>query len=65
MINNTIAPELLRSKLDASQQREIDLFLQTLDGTPDKSKLGANAMLGVSMCVCKASAAKRGLPLYK
>lgn len=65
VINNTIAPELLKSKLDVNQQREIDLFLQTLDGTPDKSKLGANVMLGISMAVCKAAAAKRGLPLYR
>ncbi|XP_014216442.1 enolase-like [Copidosoma floridanum] len=64
-INNVIAPELLKSKLCVNQQREIDLLLQNLDGTPDKSKLGVNAILGVSMACCKASAAKRGLPLYR
>ncbi|XP_058808197.1 enolase-like [Phymastichus coffea] len=64
-INNTIAPELLKSKLEVNQQREIDLLLQSLDGTPDKSKLGRNAMLGVSVACCKAAAAKRGLPLYR
>ncbi|XP_011495512.1 PREDICTED: alpha-enolase-like [Ceratosolen solmsi marchali] len=64
-INNRIAPEILKSKLEVNQQREIDLLMQTLDGTPNKSKLGANAILGVSIACCKASAAKRGLPLYR
>ncbi len=36
-----------------------------LDGTENKSKLGANAILGVSLAVCKAGAAKKGVPLYK
>jgi len=36
-----------------------------LDGTENKSKLGANAILGVSLAVCKAGAAKKGIPLYK
>ena len=36
-----------------------------LDGTPNKSKLGANAILGVSLAVCRAGAAKKGVPLYK
>ena len=36
-----------------------------LDGTPNKAKLGANAILGVSLAVCRAGAAKKGVPLYK
>lgn len=48
-----------------TQQREIDEFMLRLDGTENKSKLGANAILGVSLAVCKAGAAENGLPLYK
>jgi enolase len=49
-----IAPELLG--LDATDQREIDALLLELDGTDDKSNLGANALLGVSLAVAKAAA---------
>ncbi|KOC59564.1 Enolase [Habropoda laboriosa] len=64
-INNTITPELLKSNLEVTQQTDIDNLLLKLDGTPNKSKLGANALLGVSLAVCKAGAAKKGVPLYK
>ncbi|CAH0555936.1 unnamed protein product [Brassicogethes aeneus] len=64
-INKIIAPELLKSGLEVTQQTEIDCFMNKLDGTENKSKLGANAILGVSLAVCKAGAAKRGIPLYK
>jgi enolase len=50
---------------DASDQRGIDAELLTLDGTPNKAKLGANAILGVSLAVAKASANSFGLPLYR
>ena len=50
---------------DASDQRGIDAELLTLDGTPNKSKLGANAILGVSLAVAKASANSFGMPLYR
>ncbi|MBT6060906.1 MAG: phosphopyruvate hydratase [Anaerolineae bacterium] len=50
---------------DASEQREIDLTLIALDGTPNKARLGANALLGVSLAVAKASANSLGLPLYR
>jgi enolase len=50
--------------MDASDQRALDEKLVTLDGTPNKSKLGANAILGVSIAVAKAAAADRGIPLY-
>jgi len=64
-INNIIAGELLKCGLEVTQQTEIDNLLLKLDGTPNKAKLGANAILGVSLAVCKAGAAKKGLPLYK
>ncbi len=49
---------------DAEDQRDIDLAMIALDGTENKSRLGANAILGVSLAVAKASADARGLPLY-
>ncbi|UCB44776.1 MAG: phosphopyruvate hydratase [Spirochaetota bacterium] len=62
-INDEIAPELL--SYDASLQADIDGIMLELDGTPNKGKLGANAILGVSMACAKASAAELGLPLYR
>ena len=59
----TIAPALLG--LDASDQAGIDVILIELDGTPNKSKLGANAILGVSLACAHASAASVDLPLYR
>ncbi|MBO9498451.1 MAG: phosphopyruvate hydratase [Novosphingobium sp.] len=50
--------------LDAEDQREIDLAMIALDGTDNKGRLGANAILGISMAVAKAAANARGLPLY-
>ena len=50
---------------DAEDQRRIDALLIDLDGTPNKSRLGANAILGVSLAVAKAAAVAAGLPLYK
>ena len=51
--------------MDASNQKELDYAMIELDGTETKSKLGANAILGVSMAAMKASAIEAGLPLYK
>src|SRR2546425_2414073 len=62
-VNAKIAPELIG--LDPRDQEAIDALLIELDGTPNKSKLGANAMLGVSMAVAKAAAEASGLPLYR
>lgn len=62
-IREEIAPHL-RGK-DASQQREIDRLMLDLDGTPNKSRLGANAILGVSMAAARASANALKLPLYR
>jgi enolase len=53
------------SGLDAEDQRRLDRLLIDLDGTPNKSRLGANAILGVSLAAAKAAAASSGLPLYK
>ncbi|MCH8685237.1 phosphopyruvate hydratase [Pedomonas mirosovicensis] len=51
--------------LDAEDQVQIDEIMLGLDGTPNKSRLGANAILGVSLAVAKAAAESRGLPLYR
>jgi len=53
------------SGLDAEDQAKVDLMMTELDGTPDKSRLGANAILGVSLAVAKAAAGAAGLPLYR
>jgi enolase len=58
-----IGPELLG--FEASEQRLVDAALIDLDGTPDKSKFGANAVLGVSLAVAKAAAASAELPLFR
>ena len=62
-VNNEIAEELLG--LDATDQRIVDQTLIALDGTPNKAKLGANAILGASLAVAHAAAAAMGLPLYQ
>ena len=62
-INSIIRPALLNK--DASKQEEIDNLLIKLDGSSNKSNLGANAILAVSLAVAKASASSLGLPLYK
>ncbi|MCE2474900.1 MAG: phosphopyruvate hydratase [Alphaproteobacteria bacterium] len=51
--------------LDAMDQRTLDDALNTLDGTPDKSRLGANALLGVSLAAARAAARSQGVPLYR
>jgi len=64
-VNNIIAPELIKECLDPVEQNKIDDLMLKLDGTDNKNKLGANAILGVSMAVCKAGAAHKGVPLYR
>lgn len=61
-VNTIIAPEVVG--IDVSRQVDIDQIMIDLDGTPNKGKLGANAILGVSMAVAKAAADYLGLPLY-
>ena len=62
MVNSEIFEAIVG--LDAEDQRDIDMTMITLDGTENKSRLGANAILGVSLAVAKAAADARGLPLY-
>jgi len=62
-VNDIIAPELLG--YDVADQAGVDEYLITLDGTPNKAKLGANALLAVSMAVAKAAAEEANLPLYR
>src|SRR6185503_14119744 len=62
-VNGVIAAALFG--WDAAEQKAIDAELLSLDGTPNKSKLGANAILGVSLAVAKAAANSLGLPLYR
>ncbi|MBI3139697.1 MAG: phosphopyruvate hydratase [Sphingobacteriales bacterium] len=62
-VNDIIAPELLG--YDVADQAGVDEFMIQLDGTPNKGKLGANALLAVSMAVAKAAAEEASLPLYR
>jgi enolase len=62
-VNETLRPELLG--VDALDQVSVDRLLIELDGTENKSKLGANALLGVSLAVAHAAAESTGLPLYR
>ena len=62
-VNEIIAPEVLG--MDATAQEEIDALMIELDGTPNKKKLGANAILGVSLATAKAAADSAQLPLYR
>lgn len=61
-IKKIISPEI--EEKDSTKQREIDELMIRLDGTKNKSKLGANAILPVSIAVCRAGAADQGIPLY-
>jgi enolase len=62
-VNEIIAPAL--AEMDALEQAAVDRELLSLDGTPNKSRLGANAILGVSLAVAHAAADSLGLPLYR
>ena len=62
-VNEIIAPEVLG--MDASMQEELDQLMIELDGTPNKKKLGANAILGVSLAAAKAAADSACMPLYR
>jgi enolase len=62
-VNKVIAPEVLG--MDAMAQEELDKYLCEIDGTANKNKLGANAILGVSLATAKAAAASVDLPLYR
>ena len=64
-VNEIIGPALIKSGLKVTDQDTIDDFLKKLDGTPNKSKLGANAIVGVSVAVAKAGAGEKNVPLYQ
>jgi enolase len=61
-VNGEIAEELVG--MDAEDQRDVDMAMIALDGTENKSRIGANAILGTSLAIAKAAADARGLPLY-
>jgi enolase len=63
-VNTVIGPALLKEDFDCKDQSKIDEFLIKMDGTENKTNLGANAILGVSLAVAKAGAAQKGVPLY-
>jgi enolase len=58
-VNDVIGPALIKANIDVKDQSKVDELLNQLDGTPNKTKLGANAILGVSMAVAKAAAAEK------
>ncbi|KAH8491809.1 hypothetical protein H0E87_021420 [Populus deltoides] len=62
-VNNFLGPKLLG--VDVRNQADVDAIMLDIDGTPNKAKLGANAILGVSLSVCRAGAGAKGVPLYK
>merc|ERR1719324_1639846 len=62
-VNDVLAKEL--EGMSVLDQKVLDDKMIAIDGTPNKSKLGANAILGVSMAACKAAAIAKGVPLYK
>ena len=64
-VNSVIGPHLIGKNIDVTRQDEVDQLMLDLDGTENKTKLGANAILGVSLAVCKAGAAHKGVPLYR
>lgn len=64
-VNKIIGPALIEKNIDVTKQADVDKIMLDLDGTENKSKLGANAILGVSLAVCKAGAAHKGVPLYR
>uniref|UniRef100_V5IFE2 Enolase n=1 Tax=Ixodes ricinus TaxID=34613 RepID=V5IFE2_IXORI len=64
-VNKVIAPQLIAKNFDVREQFQIDEFMIELDGTENKGNLGANAILGVSLAVCRAGAAQKGVPVYR
>ncbi|RMZ80591.1 hypothetical protein DV738_g2717, partial [Chaetothyriales sp. CBS 135597] len=63
-VNNIIGPKVIEKNIDPADQTTLDKFLIELDGTENKTNLGANAILGVSLAFAKAGAAQKGVPLY-
>jgi len=63
-VNKTLGPALIKENIDCKDQTKVDEFLNKLDNSTNKTNLGANAILGVSLAVAKAGAAEKGVPLY-
>uniref|UniRef100_A0A3B3HB54 phosphopyruvate hydratase n=1 Tax=Oryzias latipes TaxID=8090 RepID=A0A3B3HB54_ORYLA len=64
-VNDTLAPALIESGISVVEQEQLDNMMIEMDGTEHKSKFGANAILGVSLAICKAGAAEKDIPLYR
>ncbi|KAG8434422.1 hypothetical protein GDO86_012697 [Hymenochirus boettgeri] len=64
-VNEFLGPALCTQDVTVVEQEKIDNLMLEMDGTENKSKFGANAILGVSLAVCKAGAAEKGVPLYR
>ncbi|XP_041316178.1 alpha-enolase isoform X2 [Pyrgilauda ruficollis] len=64
-VNEFLATALCTQNVNVVEQEKIDKLMLEMDGTENKSKFGANAILGVSLAVCKAGAAEKGVPLYR
>lgn len=65
-VENVLGPALINAHFDvATDLSKIDVLLREVDGSKDKSKLGANAILGISMACARAGAAAQGVPLYE
>ncbi|XP_004550855.3 gamma-enolase isoform X1 [Maylandia zebra] len=64
-INDTLGPALIQSGISVLEQEKLDNVMIEMDGTDNKSKFGANSILGVSLAICKAGAAEKGVPLYR
>uniref|UniRef100_A0A4W5NVN5 phosphopyruvate hydratase n=1 Tax=Hucho hucho TaxID=62062 RepID=A0A4W5NVN5_9TELE len=64
-INDTLAPALIASGISVVEQEQLDNTMIEMDGTENKSQFGANAILGVSLAICKAGAAEKEVPLYR
>jgi len=64
-VNKVLGPALIKSGISVVDQEAVDKLLCDTDGTPNKGKLGANAILGISMAASKAAAGEKGVPLYQ
>ncbi|KAG7216984.1 hypothetical protein INR49_001638 [Caranx melampygus] len=64
-INDTLGPALVQAGIGVLEQEKLDNMMIEMDGTDNKSKFGANSILGVSLAICKAGAAEKGVPLYR
>ena len=63
-VNDNLGPAVIKEGFDVKDQAKVDAFLNKLDGTTNKTNLGANAILGVSLAIAKAGAAEKVRSLY-